>query len=67
MADYIVITATSGNLRGLCPTCGSLMHRRTSYAQLHVVRADLDVTVVERSPRLKDSRQPSTNGHLQGA
>jgi excisionase family DNA binding protein len=65
MADYIVITTTSGNLRGLCPTCGNLMHRRTSYAQLQVVRTQLDVTVVERSPRLRDSRQPSTNGHLQ--
>ena len=67
MADYIIITATSGNLRGLCPTCGSWMHRRTSYSQLKVVRAQLDVTIVERSPRLRDSRQSSTNDHLQEA
>jgi excisionase family DNA binding protein len=65
MADYIITTATSGNLRGLCPTCGSWMHRRTSHAQLAAVRTQLDVTIVERSPRLRDSRQPSTNDHLQ--
>jgi excisionase family DNA binding protein len=29
-AEYIVITATSGNLRAVCPACDSLMHRRTS-------------------------------------
>src|SRR4051794_28556733 len=29
MAEYVVITITSGNLRGLCPRCGCLMHRRT--------------------------------------
>jgi len=67
MADYIIITATSGNLRGLCPTCGSWMHRRTSYAQLQAVRIQLDVTIVERLPRLRDSRKPSTKDHLQEA
>jgi excisionase family DNA binding protein len=67
MAEYIILTATSGNLRGLCPTCGNWMHRRTSYAQLQLIRAQLDVTIVEPSPRLRDSRQPSTNDHLQEA
>jgi hypothetical protein len=65
MAEYIVLTATSGNLRAICPTCGSLMHRRTSIAQLELIRAELDVTIVETSPRLRDSRQPSTIDHLQ--
>ena len=63
MAEYIVLTATSGNLRGLCPTCGSWMHRRTSFAQLELIRAHLDVTMVEPLPRLRDSRQSSTNDH----
>lgn len=67
MAEYIVLTATSGNLRGLCPTCGSWMHRRTSYAQLKLIRAHLDVTIVEPSPRLRDCRQSSTDDHLQEA
>src|SRR5262245_7159734 len=28
-AEYRVLTATTGNLRATCPTCGKLMHRRT--------------------------------------
>jgi excisionase family DNA binding protein len=67
MAEYIVITATSGNLRGLCPICDSLMHRRTSMAQLEQIRDRLDVTIVEGLPRLRDSHQSSTNDHLPGA
>ena len=67
MAEFIVLTATSGNLRAICPTCGHLMHRRTSVVQLELIRAELDVTIVEKSPRLRDSRQPSTIDHLQEA
>ena len=67
MAEYVVITETSGNLRGLCPSCGSWMHRRTSYAQLELIRSQLDVTIVEASRRLRDRSQPSTNDHLQEA
>lgn len=67
MAEYVILTTTSGNLRALCPTCGSWMHRRTSYSQLERIRAELDVTVVEPSPRLRDSCHPSTNDHLQEA
>jgi excisionase family DNA binding protein len=67
IAEYIVVTSSSGNLRSLCPLCGNLMHRRTSAAQLEAIRSDLDVTVVERVPRLRDSDQPSRNDHLRGA
>jgi excisionase family DNA binding protein len=67
MAEYIVLTATSGNLRGICPICGSLMHRRTSAAQLEAISTLLDVTIVEAPARLRDSRQPSVNDHLQEA
>jgi excisionase family DNA binding protein len=64
MAEFIAINARSGNLRALCPDCGSLMHRRTSFDQLETIRANLDVTIVERRPRLNDSGQASTNEHL---
>ena len=67
IAEYIVLTATSGNLRAICPTCSSLMHRRMAAAQLELIRAQMDVTIVEPSPRLRDSRQPSTIDHLQEA
>lgn len=48
MAEFVVLTASTGNLRGLCPACGTMMHRRTSLAQLEQVRTILDVTIVER-------------------
>jgi hypothetical protein len=28
MAEYIALTPTLGNLRAICPTCGTLMHKR---------------------------------------
>lgn len=55
MAEFLPINAHSGNLRALCPDCGSLMHRRTSSSQLEAIRAILDVAIVERQPRLNDS------------
>ncbi|MEW9838585.1 helix-turn-helix domain-containing protein [Mesorhizobium marinum] len=64
MAEFVPITATSGNLRALCPSCGNLMHRRTSLAQLEAFRAILEVTIMEQKPRLADIGQPSTNEHL---
>jgi excisionase family DNA binding protein len=64
MAEFVPINARSGNLRALCPDCGRLMHRRTSINQLEAIRAFLDVAVVERQPRLNDSRHASTNEHL---
>jgi hypothetical protein len=48
MAEFVQLTPTNGNLRGLCPTCGTLMHRRTSLKQLEQIRAVLDVSIVER-------------------
>lgn len=55
MAEFVPINAHSGNLRALCPACGSLMHRRTSTSQLAAILAILDVAIVERQPRLNDS------------
>lgn len=56
MAEYVVMTPTNGNLRAFCPTCETLMHRRTSVSQLETIRGFLDVTLVEQSPRLKRYR-----------
>ena len=48
MAEFVQLTPTNGNLRGLCPGCGTMMHRRTSLTQLEQIRAFLDVSIVER-------------------
>jgi hypothetical protein len=43
MADYLPVSATSGNLRGICPHCETLIHRRASLAQLDAFRGILDI------------------------
>ena len=55
MAEYVVMTPTNGNLRAICPACGTLMHRRTSISQLKTIREFLDVTLAEHHPRLRDT------------
>jgi hypothetical protein len=65
MAELKMLTATSGNLRGLCPVCGTLMHRRVSLSQLELFRAILDVTIVEAVRTLTDSSSPSHNVHFE--
>lgn len=64
MAELNVLTTTTGNLRGLCPVCGTMMYRRMALGQLEQVRANLDVTIVEAVRPLKDSSSPSPNVHF---
>src|SRR5262249_28091629 len=59
MADYLPVTATSGNLRGLCPACGSLMHRRVSKARLPTITGRLQVTVTDAPVRITEKGGPS--------
>jgi hypothetical protein len=55
MVDYLPITSTAGNLRGLCPDCGALIHRRVSLAQLRAIEGDLDVAFPQGVERIRDS------------
>src|SRR6266545_6514573 len=64
MADYVPITGVSGNLRGLCPVCETLMHRRTALRSVAANAGDLDVTIMEGSPRIAERRSRSTNDHF---
>ncbi len=34
MAEFMVLTATTGNLRGLCAVCETMMYRRMSLTQI---------------------------------
>lgn len=44
MADYIPISPTLGNLRGICPDCDSLIHRRVNRGKIDPIRGQLDIT-----------------------
>jgi hypothetical protein len=61
MAEYIPVTDTRGNLRGICPTCGRLIHRMVSRAQIEAIRGNLDVTFSEPSPRIRETSCPSVD------
>lgn len=57
MADFIQLSATSGNLRALCCGCTGVMHKRVSLAKLPELRAILDVTIMQAPERIKRDDQ----------
>lgn len=63
MADLIQTDGVLGNLRGLCPDCGRLMHRRVSLAKLNQARGLLEVTVPTASLHIGGTSGPSVNGN----
>ena len=66
MAEYVALTDARGNLRGICPTCGRLIHRVASRAQIEVVRGKLDVTFTEPRARLREMSRPSVDCDFKG-
>ena len=60
-AEYLPLTPTSGNLRGLCPTCTRLIHRRTSRENLAAVQGQLKITFTDAPPSIRDAVDPSMN------
>jgi hypothetical protein len=61
MADYLPNTATSGNLRGICPVCETLIYRRVSWARLDENRGRLDIMIPQAQSHIADSRSLSVN------
>lgn len=61
MADYNLLTATSGNLRALCETCGGIMHQRIRRADLVTKMHGVHVQIREAPQRISGSPSPSHN------
>lgn len=61
VVDYLPITGTSGNLRGLCPECETLMHRRTSQTKLEVLEQVFDIAYPQDAERLSERGKASLN------
>lgn len=61
MADYRPLTATQGNLVGLCPSCECVIYRRVNRLRLAEVRGNLDVTFPEGRRDIGESPPPSAN------
>ena len=65
MVDYLSINAKSGNVRAICATCGTVMHRRASKAALTSILPGCDVQYMQALPRLKGSSPPPLNCELE--
>lgn len=61
MADYLPVTANSGNLRGICPTCDAFMHRRVALACIDAAKGNLDVTLPQAPEHIAACPSPSVN------
>lgn len=65
MVDYLPISATGGNVRAICATCETVMHRRAAKASLATILPGCDVQIAQAPPRLKGSPSPSLNCDLE--
>lgn len=65
MIDFVSINAMSGNVRAICATCETVMHRRAHVAALASIMPGCDVQFVQAPSRLKGSHSPSLNCHLE--
>ena len=61
MAEYQPITASLGNLIGICPDCEGMIYRRASKAKLPEIRRNLDITFSEAGRRVSEIDLPIVN------
>ena len=64
MAECQPITASLGNLMGICPDCEGMIYRRASRAKLAEILGKLDITFSEAERRVSDSSVPIVNSHF---
>ena len=62
--EYHPLGPSTGNLRGLCSVCTSVMHKRINVARLDELKAVLTVTVQQDQQRLNDRTDPCLNAHM---
>lgn len=65
MVDYVAATAVSGNVRAICETCDTIMHRRARWTSLASILPGLDVQDGQGPLRLGGSPPPSLNCDLE--
>ena len=61
MVDYVPISPVSGNVRAICETCDTIMHRRAQKALVATIMPGCDVQIVQAPPRLRGRPFPSLN------
>jgi hypothetical protein len=61
MVDFVPITESGGNLRAICDTCETVMHRRARRADLGRIMPGCIVQITQGQIRLKGRASPSLN------
>ncbi len=54
MAEFVPLTAKTGNLGGICPVCGRVMNKRIRCDPVEPLRAIFDVTIAQAIPSLRE-------------
>ena len=62
MVDLLSLGKETGNLRGICPDCGRLMHRRVSLSRIEEAAGGLSIPRAEPDRTLIGADHPSANG-----
>ena len=65
IAEYLSMTPTSGNLRGICPVCEILIHRRVNLYKLDEIKGRLEITFPQVSSRIGGPDEPTVNCDLE--
>jgi hypothetical protein len=61
MVEYAATNNATGNLKAMCDTCGTMMHRRARLAAIAAVMPGLDVQRRQAPTRLIGRTRPSLN------
>ena len=61
MVDFVAHSATGGNLRALCETCGTVMHQRVARSAIALKMPGIEVQFTGAQPRLEGSAPSPLN------
>lgn len=61
MVEFVGMNATTGNLKALCESCGTMMHRRTRMDRISTVMPGIEVQITEAPPSIGVRTNPSPN------
>jgi hypothetical protein len=64
-AEYLPVTARSGNLRASCTDCGTRMFRRVSFHKLSAMAGNLQVAAPQAQQCIVEGADPSVNCYLE--
>ncbi|MEL1249088.1 helix-turn-helix domain-containing protein [Aurantiacibacter gilvus] len=59
--EYVPLNVTTGNLKAMCETCDSMMHRRVRRTAITAVMPKIDVQITQARPSIGVRTMPSLN------